>query len=66
MDLYKANKGSGRRNFKDMPLVMAVKNQQKGTTLIVAVIGSCNSDNILKSDFGQRYKKVVEEMGIKV
>ena len=40
MVLYRSRK----KNAKDKPLLVSVKNQQKGTTLVLAVLGNSDPD----------------------
>ena len=54
------------RKAKSQPLVISVKNTQKKTNLVVAVIGPNRDSETTRNDFSKRFKTAADRCNLKM
>ena len=54
------------KKSKHLPLVMSVKNVQKKTNLVVAVIGPNRDSETVRNDFSKRFKVAADRCNLKM
>ena len=62
--IMECRKATNQRS-KHHPLVMSVKNVQKKTNLVIAVIGPNRDSETSRNDFAKRFKRVSNDLNLK-